>query len=149
MRTALLTHSVLRLRVVHLNRLGLLAATVWAALAAPALAQVVIVPPPPVYIPGYVFYAPAFPPLAFPPPPYGGYFTQTPPPIINPYFAGTPYYMSYYPAPIVNSYLRPHGVYSFTIRVPRQPRPEREQQEPPPPPRRYPRTSVARVYVVE
>jgi hypothetical protein len=144
MRTALLTHSVLRLRVVHLNRLGLLAATVWAALAAPALAQVVIVPPPPpVYVPGYVFYAPAFHPL-----PYGGYYTQSPPPIVNPYFAGTPFYMSYYPAPIVNPYLRQPGVYAFTIRVPRQPQPQQEQQEPPPP-RRYPRTSVARVYVVE
>jgi hypothetical protein len=65
---------------------------------------------------------------------------------VNPYFADTPFYRSYYPAPIVNPYLRPPACRAFTIYVPRQPR-VAEQQEAPPP--RYPRTSHVRLEIVE
>ena len=62
-----------------------------------AHAQVVLVPPPPVYAPGYyMVYAPGFQPI-----PYGGYYVQSlhPAPIVNPYFADTPFYRPYYPEP--------------------------------------------------
>jgi len=119
----------------------IVAAAVVTSMVAFAHAQVVVVPPPPFYAPGYMVYAPGFQPV-----PYGGgFYVQSlhPAPIVNPYFADTPFYRSYYPAPIVNPYLRPPACRAFTIHVPRQP----GQQEAPSP--RYPRTSHVRLEIVE
>ena len=94
----------------------IVAAAVVTSMVAFAHAQVVVVPPPPFYAPGYyapgyMVYAPGFQPV-----PYGGYYVQSlhPAPIVNPYFADTPFYRSYYPAPIVSPYPRPPACRAFT-----------------------------------
>jgi hypothetical protein len=70
-----------------------------------------------------------------------------PPPIVRPFFSGTPGYATFYPAPIVQPNQAPR-IWSFTIQVARRDASPREEPPPPPPPEPQPEPRKAGPKVV-